>query len=496
MLKIKLEKTTFENAKAECGLVFIINKDFSHAWVKNKELLETFKYEGEGVFLDQENKILYVGVKEDDVHLLRESACLAVRTLKKLAFKSVKVGVYTCGTHTKDNALLENLKALFLGLKLGLYEYDTFKSNKKESVLEEAVVALELHKPCEKTCANSLEKSAKEALKYAEIMTESLNIVRDLVNTPPMIGTPVYMAEVAQKVAKENHLEIHVHDENFLEEKKMNAFLAVNKASLAINPPRLIHLVYKPKKAKKKIALVGKGLTYDCGGLSLKPADYMVTMKADKGGGSAVIGLLNALSKLGVEAEVHGIIGATENMIGPAAYKPDDILISKEGKSIEVRNTDAEGRLVLADCLSYAQDLSPDVIVDFATLTGACVVGLGEFTSAIMGHNEELKNLFETSGLESGELLAKLPFNRHLKKLIESKIADVCNISSSRYGGAITAGLFLNEFIRDEFKDKWLHIDIAGPAYVEKEWDVNSFGASGAGVRACTAFVEELLKKA
>ena len=124
--------------------------------------------------------------------------------------------------------------------------------------------------------------------------------------------------------------------------------------------------------------------------------------------------------------------------------------------------------MVLADCLSYAQDLNPDVIVDFATLTGACVVGLGEFTSAIMGHNEELKSLFETSGLESGELLAKLPFNRHLKKLIESKIADVCNISSSRYGGAITAGLFLNEFIRDEFKDKWLHIDIAGPAYVEK----------------------------
>ncbi|AFJ81755.1 leucyl aminopeptidase [Helicobacter pylori XZ274] len=158
MLKIKLEKTTFENAKAECSLVFIINKDFDHAWVKNKKLLETFKYEGEGVFLDQENKILYAGVKEDDVHLLRESACLTVRTLKKLAFKSVKVGVYTCGVHSKDNALLENLKALFLGLKLGLYEYDTFKSNKKESVLEEAVVALELHKPCEKNLCEFFRK--------------------------------------------------------------------------------------------------------------------------------------------------------------------------------------------------------------------------------------------------------------------------------------------------------------------------------------------------
>ncbi|AFI05314.1 leucyl aminopeptidase [Helicobacter cetorum] len=496
MLEIKLENTAFENTQAESSLVFVINKDFNHTWIKNKELLETFKYEGEGSFLDQENKILYVGIKENDVHLLREGACLAIRTLKKLSFKSVKVGVYACDTHSKDKALLESLKALFLGLKLGMYEYDTYKSNKKESVLKEAIITLELHKPCEKTCANSLEKNAKEALKYANIMTESLTIAKDLINTPPMIATPIYMAEVAQKVAKENALEFHAYDEKFLEEKKMNAFLAVNKASLSTNPPRLIHLVYKPKNAKKKIVLVGKGLTYDCGGLSLKPADYMVTMKADKGGGCAVIGLLNALAKLEVEAEVHGIIGATENMIGKDAYKPDDILISKEGKSIEVRNTDAEGRLVLADCLSYAQDLNPDVLVDFATLTGACVVGLGEFTSAIMGHNEELKNLFETSGLESGELLAKLPFNRHLKKLIESKIADVCNISTSRYGGAITAGLFLSEFIRDEFKDKWLHIDIAGPAYVEKEWDVNSFGASGAGIRACTAFVEEFLKKA
>ncbi|WP_104713936.1 leucyl aminopeptidase [Helicobacter cetorum] len=497
MLHIKLESTTFEQAHADVSLVFIFNKDLEHAWVKNKEVLKAFDYEGEGTFLDQQNKILYVGVKENDTHLLREASFQAIRALKKLPFKNAKVGVYNCHKpYTEDKVLLENLKALFLGLKLGMYEYDTYKSKKKEVALKEVVVALDLHTPCEKACSKTLHEVAKSALDYANVLTESMNLAKDLINTPPMIATPIYMAEVAEKVAKENHLEFHAYDEKFLEEKKMNAFLAVNKASLSSNPPRLIHLAYKPKNATKKIVLVGKGLTYDCGGLSLKPADYMVTMKADKSGGCAVIGILNALAKLKVDAEVHGIIGATENMIGKDAYKPDDILVSKEGKSIEVRNTDAEGRLVLADCLSYAQDLNPDVLVDFATLTGACVVGLGEFTSAVMGHDEALKSAFETAGLESGELLAKLPFNRHLAKLIESKIADVCNISTSRYGGALTAGLFLSEFVREEYKDKWLHIDIAGPAYVEKEWDINSFGASGAGIRACVAFVQDLLKKA
>ncbi|BAM31964.1 leucyl aminopeptidase [Helicobacter cinaedi CCUG 18818 = ATCC BAA-847] len=186
---------------------------------------------------------------------------------------------------------------------------------------------------------------------------------------------------------------------------------------------------------------------------------------------------------------MHSIVGAAENMIGGNAYKPDDVLYSREGKSIEVRNTDAEGRLVLADCLSYAQDLKPDILIDFATLTGACVVALGEYTSGIMGHNDKLKLEFEKIALDSGELMACLPFYRHLKKLIESKIADVCNVGSSRYGGAISAGLFLSEFIRDEYKDKWLHIDIAGPAYVEKEWDINPSGGSGAGVRAGIEFI-------
>ena len=256
-----------------------------------------------------------------------------------------------------------------------------------------------------------------------------------------------------------------------------------------MNPPRLIKLTYKPKNPKAKIALVGKGLTYDTGGLSLKPADYMTTMKADKGGGCAVLGILSAIAEIAPNIEVCGIIGAVENAIGGDAYRPDDILQSREGVSIEVKNTDAEGRLVLADCLSFAQDLKPDIIIDLATLTGACVVALGEYSSGILGYNESLKAEFEAIALKSGELCARLPFNRHLEKLIESKNADIANCSSARYGGAITAGLFLGKFIRNDYKDKWLHIDIAGPAFVEKEWDINPYGASGAGVRSVVDFI-------
>jgi leucyl aminopeptidase len=242
---------------------------------------------------------------------------------------------------------------------------------------------------------------------------------------------------------------------------------------------------------------VGKGLTYDSGGLSLKPSDYMVTMKSDKSGACAVLGILKAVSELGLPIEVHGIIGATENMIGGNAYKPDDILKAKNGTTIEVRNTDAEGRLVLADCLCYAQEkIAPDYLLDYATLTGACVVALGEYTTGVMGHDRALKHSFSKAAANAGELTATLPFNRYLKKLLKSEVADICNISASRYGGAITAALFLDRFIEEPYKERWLHLDIAGPAYVEKAWGYNPAGASGAGVRMSVKWFEQLVKEA
>ncbi|WP_416182647.1 leucyl aminopeptidase [Helicobacter anatolicus] len=467
-MKNQYEIILNEQEKADVRVVFIPNKQ-----LPNEEIFKTFNYKGEGSFFDQSKMILYWGIKEMQKDYLREAGCQISRYFENYAFKSFEL---EC---CED---LETMRALVLGILLGGYSFDSYKTKKKENVLKQ--VFLKEAKKC---------KITQKDIQELQIIAQAICDVRDMVNTPPQDATPEFLAQWGRNVASQNNITCKILDEKDLEKEKMGAFLAVNRAS--VHKPRLIHLRYQSKNPRAKIVLVGKGLTYDCGGLSLKPSDFMVSMKADKSGGCAVIGILQAVAALQMEVELHAIVGATENMIGGNAYKPDDVLFSREGKSIEVRNTDAEGRLVLADCLSYAQDLKPDYLLDFATLTGACVVGLGEYTSGIMGYNEELKTRFEEDALRSGELVAKLPFNRHLEKLIESKIADICNIASSRYGGAITAGMFLGAFIREEYKDKWLHIDIAGPAYVEKDWDVNTYGGSGAGVRACVEFIKNIVKK-
>ena len=219
----------------------------------------------------------------------------------------------------------------------------------------------------------------------------------------------------------------------------------------------------------------------------------MVGMKLDKSGACAVLGIMKAVAEMNLDVEVHGFIGAVENMIGGDAYKPDDVLVAKNGTTIEVRNTDAEGRLVLADVLSYAQqEVEADYIFDYATLTGASVVAVGHYTSSVMGNSDEPKELLLKAAKASGELATKLDFNPHLRKLLKSSIADISNISSSPYGGAITAGLFLDTFIEKRNKEKWAHIDIAGPAFVEHEWGENPHGASGAGVRMTLRLLEKL----
>lgn len=457
MLKVKISD---QNAQYELMFVSSIEG------LKDETLLQKMKFKD--LFFAQESKILYVKIDSQTPDALREASAKAIRYAKNLPLESFSLQLPNES---------EYIKAVLMGFYCGIYAFEKYKSKKEEAILKEIFIRCE--------CPDF-----EQILKEVEAIATNINLVRDLVNTIPNDATPEYLAEVAKKNAQDFKIECKILQTQEIKQEKMEAILAVARAS--IHEPKLIHLAYKPKNSKARVVFVGKGLTYDSGGLSLKPADYMVTMKADKSGGCAVMGIIFAIAQLQLPIEVHGVIGAVENMIGGNAYKPDDVLFSREGKSIEVRNTDAEGRLVLVDCLSYAQDLKPDYLIDLATLTGACVVGLGEYTYGIMGENTELKNQFEACALRSGELVAKLPFNAHLKKLLDSKIADICNISSSRYGGAITAGIFLGEFIREEYKDKWLHLDIAGPAYVEKEWDINPFGASGIGVRGCVEFVKSL----
>ncbi len=363
---------------------------------------------------------------------------------------------------------------------LGGYEFNRYKSEPKKTTLKNIYLACDDVK--------KLQKAFEEAI----IIADATSFTRDIVNTIPEDLNPPTFAELAKDLAKENNLKCEILGEDKLKKQKMEAMLAVGRASR--HESKLIHLTYKPKKkAKKVVTLIGKGLTYDSGGLSLKPSTSMVTMKMDKAGACAVLGMIKAASELKLDVEIHAFIGAVENMIGGDAYKPDDVLKTRSGKTVEVRNTDAEGRLVLCDVLDYAQDkVKSDYIFDFATLTGACMVALGQYTTGIMGHSNHLKHSFFDAANKSGELVGTLPFNKHLKKLLKSEIADISNVSSKPYGGAITAGLFLDKFIKEENKDKWLHFDIAGSAYTESPWDCNVYGGTGAGVRLVSSFLKNL----
>lgn len=461
---------TTKKIKTDCEIVLIKNKKIK----ENKEILESLNFKGsdEECILLPELKKLYVGCEKTDHDSIRIAVATAVKKLNTTNFKSAYIKVK------------KNLSSYVDGFELGNYTFTHYKSKNEQTVEKNIYIEVE-----------EIDKDTQKEFEESVAICASVNMVRDFVNTTPEDFYPETMAKNALNIAKENSLECKILDEDYLEEKHMGSMLAVGRASR--HRSKLIHMTYKPSgkaKAKKKMVLVGKGLTYDSGGLSLKPSDFMVSMKSDKSGGCAVLGIMNTISALNLPIEVHGIVGAVENMIGGDAYKPDDVLTAKNGKTIEVRNTDAEGRLVLADCLCYAQDEIEDIdyIFDFATLTGACVVGVGEYTSGVMGNNTALNNQVVKSALNCGELAATLPFNRYLKKTLKSEIADISNISSTRYGGAITAGMFLDNFIEEENKEKWVHIDIAGPAFVESAWGYNPHGASGAGVRLALEFMKNL----
>ncbi len=443
---------------------------------KDREILENleFKVKDETAVLLAQSKKIYASFEEFTYDSLAIAMATAIKRFNSTKYKSVKLLL--------NNSLKDNFKALVEGAILGSYSFDNYKSEKSNKKQELAFVV------------DDKDSQLTTILKESQTICEAVNSARDMVNTAPADFTPKSFVKEAQNIAKEFELDCEILGEKDLEKQKMMSMHSVGRAS--IHESQLIHLKYKPKKAIKKVVLVGKGLTYDSGGLSLKPADFMITMKADKSGGVAVLNTIKVIAKLKLPIEVHAIIGAVENMIGGNAYKPDDILRAKNGKTIEVRNTDAEGRLVLADCLCYAQDeiKNIDYLLDFATLTGACVVGLGEYTTGIMGNSESLKQKALEACENSGEYATKLDFNRYLKKCIKSEIADVCNISNTRYGGAITAGMFLDNFIYSENKDKWIHFDIAGPAFVEKAWGYNPYGASGTGVRFAVEIIKELAK--
>ncbi len=421
---------------------------------------------------------LYVGANSLKGEDLKIAAANAIKEVKKTKYEKAIFSLV-------NNSFEFSLSKLTEGIILGAYDFNKYK---KKNLKKELEIFIDI-----KESKKSLKFLEKEFIKTLNI-SKSVNKVRDIVNSTPEDFNPKTMVNEAKKVALENCLECKIYGEEYLKINGMNAMLAVGRASR--HESYLIHLSYKPKEPKGKVVFVGKGLTYDSGGLSLKSADGMISMKCDKSGGSAILGIMNSLSAINCQYEVHGIIGAVENMIGADAYKPDDILKAKNATTIEVRNTDAEGRLVLADCLCYAQDEIEDIdyIFDIATLTGACIIALGEYTIGVMGHSSKMKKRVQKASKQSGELVGFLPYNRYLPKMIKSQIADIVNSTTSKAGSAITASLFLDNFIKKENKKKWLHLDIAGAAYREKVWGYNPYGGTGASVRLLLKFLENLNK--
>lgn len=365
-MKIKLNKIE------EFDINIVVLKSLKELKKEDKHLLKQSGFnakEGEVLF---QKKRLYVGANKLKGEDLKIAFSNAIKAILKTKYINIKISLVN-----KDKEL--NLKEIVEGLVLGSYSFNKYKSKKEEKELN-----VFIDNKDSKHKKTDLQNELNETI----AICESVNLVRNIVNTTPEDFTPITMAEKAKEISFANGLECKIKGEEYLEKHGMNAMLAVGRASR--HESQLIHLTYKPKNPKGKIVLVGKGLTYDCGGLSLKSAEGMVSMKCDKSGASAVLGVMNSLNAISCEYEVHGILGAVENMIGGDAYKPDDVLVARNGKTIEVRNTDAEGRLVLADCLCYAQDEIKDIdyIFDLATLTGACIIALGEYTTGVMGHNK------------------------------------------------------------------------------------------------------------
>jgi leucyl aminopeptidase len=363
------------------------------------------------------------------------------------------------------------VQAVVEGAALAAYRFTRYKGDPHPCLLETFTVVAE-------------GRAAESGLQRGNRVVAAVTMARDLVNEPAGAMTPSRLADVAAEAAAGGRLELTVWDEVDIASENLGGLEGVARGS--DEPARLIRLAWEPPNPRARIALVGKGITFDSGGLSIKSAEGMETMKTDMSGAAAVLATMAALPDLAPDVAVLAIVPATENMPGGHATKPGDVLKARNGKTIEVLNTDAEGRLVLADGLSLAVEAGVDAIVDLATLTGACIVALGPKIAGLMGNHEAWIDQVRTAADRAGEKVWPLPLPQEYRRSIDSEIADVKNIGSDRYGGALTAGLFLREFVGDV---PWAHLDIAGPARSGDDDGYVRKGGTGWGVRTLLELV-------
>jgi leucyl aminopeptidase len=366
--------------------------------------------------------------------------------------------------------------AVVEGATLASYRFNKYRSNSNSAM---PVKSLTLFKPGLKG-TSSLERSVRTV----EQTIPGVFLARDLVNEPPSITTARFLGEQAQLHCRGRGLSVEVWSKRKIETMKLAGLLAVNRGS--IEEPRFIKIHYKPNgKARKKVALIGKGITFDSGGLSLKSAKSMETMKLDMAGAAAVIGTMSRLPYIRPDVEVTGYIPATDNLPGGNAQKPGDVIRYLNGKTIEVLNTDAEGRLILADALALAAKQKPDYMINLATLTGACMVALGNGVAGIFSNDQLLADNVIRCARAAGEKLWQLPLVKEYREALKSSVADMKNVAGA-HGGAITAALILQEFVDDI---PWAHLDIAGPAFVEMDTAICAKGGTGFGVRTLFRFL-------
>jgi leucyl aminopeptidase len=416
-------------------------------------------------------RLLLVGggsAKKFTSYDLRRVAGTAVRTLKARGIRSFAV------IASAEIPADEAVRAIIEGALVGNFDSDYYRADRKDQKIDAITIVASGD-------AAALEKAANEA----RIVGESQNFTRDLVNEPSNRMTPTILGERAKKMSAETGLKCDVYGADKIKELKMGAFWSVAQGS--DEPPALIVMTYEPvgAPAKPVIGLVGKGITFDTGGISIKPADGMEKMKYDMAGGATMIGAMRAIAMLKPKVKVIGIVCATENMPSGHAQKPGDVQIAMSGKSIEVINTDAEGRLVLADGLFYARQLGCTHLVDAATLTGAVVVALGMTNAGMWANDEEIFKRFCKAADEAGEKMWRLPLDDEYKDQIRSSIADIMN-TGGRWGGAINAAMFLKEFAEET---PWIHLDIAGTAWVEDQKPWIAKGPSGIALRSLVEFV-------
>ena len=419
-------------------------------------------------------RVLLVGAgkaSDASVQDARSLAAAAVQAANARKLGSVAIAIAT----GDDGAAAVHFGAV--GAALGGYRYDTYLTQDVEPLTCDGVT-LATNEPVE---------GGREALRIASATAEGIILARELVNGPPAEVTPTRLAEVAAELATDLGYEIEVLDKQAILDAGMNLLMAVGVGS--DEEPRLIRVTYRPSGATAdtpQVALVGKGITFDAGGYNLKPTGAIEDMKIDMAGAAAVLGAMRAVAAIAPKYVVHGIVPAAENLISGAAYKDGDIIRSLNGKTVEIMNTDAEGRLVLADALCWAERMGVTRIVDLATLTGACMVALGPHTAALFSNDDDFAGRLRSASESAGESLWRMPLDKKLRPMLKSATADMKNVGE-RWGGAITAALFLQEFVGDV---TWAHLDIAGPASADKPDGHIAKGGTGFGV----ATLLELLK--